>query len=443
MTIVQNGTSNPVAVAPSGSANTKGSYVQLIASTSAASVGFWLTIFPAATSDQFWLLDIATGAPGAEVDIFANWMVQGIAFALNAVNVWVPLQISVGTAISARCQTSLAGGQSLNVQVFPESASAARGGGFTRCTTYGALTASSRGTTQTSQAVWGSTPTTFTLTNKGDAVIANVNNNQSSVGFGEIDIRAYVTNMATKTVIPQAAIVRNATGATGMIGPVATDALASDVVSVQLQGGAKDFDLAIYVFDGYGGASGAVLPIEDSILYDIQQQGTVSLIEEIYLRDTTGAYKTGLVFNTAGLKCYYSIDGNTPVAVTLATMTLNTYASGGFKEIDATNKPGAYQFCPPNLALASGSRVRFQFTGASLLGATLTVDLTGSSPRAAAATTAQTAQEVLLTLNMGRGNKVVDNGTSIVLYDTDGTTVLATKARTRSGTVQNPIISLG
>ncbi len=37
-------------------------------------------------------------------------------------------------------------------------------------------------------------------------------------------------------------------------------------------------------------------------------------------------------------------------------MTVGTFTSSGFKEIDATHMPGWYQFCPPNAAIASGAK---------------------------------------------------------------------------------------
>src|SRR4051812_38326258 len=98
--------------------------------------------------------------------------------------------------------------------------------------------------------------------------------------------------------------------------------------------------------------------------------GATSVVETIFLQDSTstvGAGKTGLAFGTSGLTCYYKrSNGTASVAVTLVTITtLGTFASGGFKEIDATNMPGTYEFHPPDAAFASGAKeVTFFFTGA-------------------------------------------------------------------------------
>ena len=99
--------------------------------------------------------------------------------------------------------------------------------------------------------------------------------------------------------------------------------------------------------------------------------GTTSLIVELFIQDstsTTGAGKTGLVFNSSGLTCTYKRNADAAsVSVTLVTIaTLGTFASGGFKEVDATNMPGVYEFGVPNLALGAGAdSVAFILNGAA------------------------------------------------------------------------------
>ncbi len=88
--------------------------------------------------------------------------------------------------------------------------------------------------------------------------------------------------------------------------------------------------------------------------------GTTSKTIDVFLPDsasTTGAGKTGLVYNTSGLTCYYLREGAaSTVAMTLVTMTVGTWTSLGFKEIDATNMPGMYQIGVPNAAIAAGAK---------------------------------------------------------------------------------------
>lgn len=92
----------------------------------------------------------------------------------------------------------------------------------------------------------------------------------------------------------------------------------------------------------------------------LRKVGVTSEIWQVFIQDsssTTGAGLTGLVFNTASLTAYYHRDTDTTAtAITLVTMTVGTFTSSGFKEIDSTNMPGWYQFCPPNAALATGAK---------------------------------------------------------------------------------------
>lgn len=103
----------------------------------------------------------------------------------------------------------------------------------------------------------------------------------------------------------------------------------------------------------------------------------------LFLQDSsssTGAGLPGLVFNSAGLTCYYALSRAAAVPVTLATLAAITsaYSSGGFKEIDATNMPGWYRFDIPDAALASGRFVGFYFKGATNLAPLpLEIELTG------------------------------------------------------------------
>jgi hypothetical protein len=86
--------------------------------------------------------------------------------------------------------------------------------------------------------------------------------------------------------------------------------------------------------------------------------GTTSLIIFIRALDTTsviGAGKTGLAWNTATLAASYVRNKAAAVVdITPATMTLGTWASGGFVQVDAAKQPGLYAFGVPDAALATG-----------------------------------------------------------------------------------------
>lgn len=128
----------------------------------------------------------------------------------------------------------------------------------------------------------------------------------------------------------------------------------------------------------------------------LRKVGVTSEIWQIFIADSsssTGAGLTGLAYNSASLTAYYHRDTDTTAtAITLATMTVGTFTSSGFKEIDATNMPGWYQFCPPNAALASGAKsCAFHLKGATNMAPLpIEVDLQGDVNVTHAAGTAVT-----------------------------------------------------
>lgn len=100
--------------------------------------------------------------------------------------------------------------------------------------------------------------------------------------------------------------------------------------------------------------------------------GTTSKRIAIFIQDsssTTGAGLTGLAFGTSGLTCYSWIDTDGNVGGTsqaLQTATLGTWTTRGFKEKDATNMPGFYEFGVPDALLAAGVKwATLMFKGAT------------------------------------------------------------------------------
>jgi hypothetical protein len=99
--------------------------------------------------------------------------------------------------------------------------------------------------------------------------------------------------------------------------------------------------------------------------------GSTSQTIDIFVLDsssTIGAGLTGLVFNTAGLTCYFRKGAlGTPTAVTLATLALVTtaWATGGFIAVDATNMPGVYRLDIPNAVIDTAGMVTMYLRGAT------------------------------------------------------------------------------
>lgn len=102
----------------------------------------------------------------------------------------------------------------------------------------------------------------------------------------------------------------------------------------------------------------------------IIKAGATSSILQIFIRDSsssTGGGLTGLTNSSPSLTAYYHRGTDTTAtAISLASMTVGTFTSSGFKEIDATNMPGWYQFCPPDASLAAGAKsCAFHLKGAT------------------------------------------------------------------------------
>ncbi len=109
--------------------------------------------------------------------------------------------------------------------------------------------------------------------------------------------------------------------------------------------------------------------------------GTTSKITKVFLQDsssTTGAGLTGLTNASSGLVAYYIKEGDASATViSLASGTVGTWSSGGFKEVDSANMPGVYELGLPNTAVASGKSTVVMLKGATnLVPCVLEIELT-------------------------------------------------------------------
>jgi hypothetical protein len=98
--------------------------------------------------------------------------------------------------------------------------------------------------------------------------------------------------------------------------------------------------------------------------------GAVDQTVDIFIQNsasTTGAGLTGLVFNSAGLTCYYRKQPTgTATVVSLVTQTVGgAHADGGFVEIDATNMPGLYRLDLPDAVFSTENTVSIMLKGAT------------------------------------------------------------------------------
>lgn len=100
--------------------------------------------------------------------------------------------------------------------------------------------------------------------------------------------------------------------------------------------------------------------------------GLTSQSVDLFLADsssTTGAGLTGVVYNAAGLTCYYRKGATgTAAVISLASVSVGgAWQSGGFVEVDSTNMPGIYRFDIPNTVVDSEGFVTIYFQGATNL----------------------------------------------------------------------------
>jgi hypothetical protein len=99
------------------------------------------------------------------------------------------------------------------------------------------------------------------------------------------------------------------------------------------------------------------------------KQNATSVLATIFVQNdsvTTGAGLTGLAYNTSSLTAYYFRQGDSSdTAISLATMTLGTWASGGLVKVDDTNMPGVVQLGLPNACFTALGSVVVYLQGAA------------------------------------------------------------------------------
>lgn len=132
-------------ITASGSANTKGSWSQLVASTTSNS-NFALFMITSNNLNAQWLVDLGVGTAGNEKVVISNLLFSSSPLTSLNVTLGFPLSIAKGARVAARVQGT-SGGSSIFTSMittvgawaFPSFASSFQ--------TYGAVTASTSGTT--------------------------------------------------------------------------------------------------------------------------------------------------------------------------------------------------------------------------------------------------------------------------------------------------------
>lgn len=126
----------------SGSTHTKGSYGEIVASTSADASRWWFNVRNAGTGDRMYLIDLAKGAGGAETVIVADVNFDAGADVTVSLNAQMDVDIPASTRLAGRCQSGT-GSATVDVWLLAQDRALAT---ISNPVTYGAVTASSRGT---------------------------------------------------------------------------------------------------------------------------------------------------------------------------------------------------------------------------------------------------------------------------------------------------------
>lgn len=190
--------SSAVTLTADTAAHTKGSWSEVIASTSADVSFLWVrvSLVSAASTNTATLIDIGTGASGSEVACASNIAVGGAsavnAATLQAVIFGIPVKIASGTRIAARIQSVVTGGKTGRVEIIAMDT----GDYATTPTTVdviGTDTTTSEGTSFSgASGTWvegiASTSQAYraigVVLSTHDTIISNINNLQFDVGVG-------------------------------------------------------------------------------------------------------------------------------------------------------------------------------------------------------------------------------------------------------------------
>lgn len=106
-----------ITVTTSATVNTKGSWVELIASTSADYTFIELVLSDVSTVERQFAVDIGVGAAASESAVISNLTCAFAGAPLVDFNVRIPIAIAAGSRISIRAQCGTAGAHTLTAQL--------------------------------------------------------------------------------------------------------------------------------------------------------------------------------------------------------------------------------------------------------------------------------------------------------------------------------------
>ena len=138
-------TTGGTVITAAGSANTKGSFTELIASTAFHAQGMTIQLYNALVAGvgDDYLVDIGIGAATEEV-LISDLHFMALTNSRENYLVYVPISVPAGSRLTARCQCQTLSA-TLEVVIILHGGGFLQPNGLNRCTTYGANTADSGG----------------------------------------------------------------------------------------------------------------------------------------------------------------------------------------------------------------------------------------------------------------------------------------------------------
>ena len=176
--------------------------------------------------------------------------------------------------------------------------------------------------------------------------------------------------------------------------------------------------------------------------------GTTDYTASILIRDTAGAVKTGLTFESAGLDVTYArVEIDNDVVVTagapVTTTLTGAHVDWGFVEVDATNHPGLYKLDIADGVFAAGAwsavvtvigtgldptHIEYILSGNTLdtIGSDVAAILVDTDTTIPGLITAASPSQHIPTANTENGNTTLDGGTFASVSTNDDATYYQT-----------------
>ena len=379
------GSSTGVAVTSSASADTFGNWATLKSSTAARVDAVHLTIIPTTGAGRNFILELGTGAALSETTLVA--IPVFVPSVNKAMRIMLPLTIPSGTRVAARCKDGTGSGV-LRVTAMGQEQTSLMTQGATSGTLLNTITGSNGFTALDT----GGTIHTFVSATISASTSADYNAFvvifRDTTSGGTANSLLKLKDDGTEFAAHFYKRLTNNDGNISTVGPFFHSVASGSSVTVEGESDSttiNDLTVAVIGFNLTAPSGGTTLITgNDMVNTETFARGAASKIVTVKILDTAGAPKTGLAYNTGSFTCYKQVGASaTPTPVTLANMTLGTYTSNGFKEIDATNLPGMYQYCPATLDASADYEVHnFRLSG-TILDTPFTIKLTAGDPRAA------------------------------------------------------------